>query len=122
MLIFFSFSLCRWSNIVYFKEFQRRGRLLLFVVDPQDGLTKLVSSFLIHSSLSRTKAVQVPTIEPFSFAQLISVRVVRGADDGSEACYLQSVYNDRSSLTTKFYARASNYYREGSMGAELAFI
>ena len=61
------------------------------------------SSFLVHHSLLRPKAAQVPTIESSSFAQPFSILVERGADDGSEACNLQSVYHDRSNLITEFF-------------------
>jgi len=47
--------------------------------------------------------MQVPTIELSSFAQRISIEVEKSADDGSEVCYLQSVFHDRSSLVTEFF-------------------
>ena len=45
----------------------------------------------------------VPTTKPLSFAQRFSIRVERGADDGYEACYLQSVHRDRSISITEFF-------------------
>ena len=89
--------------MVCFKGFQRDGGLYLFVVDTKDALVESGSSFLVHRSLHRPKAVQVLTIEPSSFAQGFSIRMESGADDGSEACHLQSVYHDRSSLITEFF-------------------
>ena len=86
-----------------FKGFQWDGGLHLSVVDAEDAPTESGSSFLVHHSLRRPKAVHLPTIEPFSFAQRFSIRVERVADDGFEACYLQSVYNSRFSLITEFF-------------------
>ena len=73
------------------------------VVDVEDALAESGSSFLVHCSLPRPKAVHVPTIEPSSFAQRFSIRVERGDDDGSEACYLQTVCYDKSSLIFEFF-------------------
>ena len=87
--------------MAYFKEFQWGDVLYLSTVDAEDASAE--SSFLIHHSLRRPKATQVPTIGPSSFAQWISIQVERGADNGSKACYLQSVYHDRSSLITEFF-------------------
>ena len=109
--------------MVCFKGFQREGGLYLYVVDAEDAPTESGCSFLVHRSLHKPKAAQVPTIEPSSFAHLFSIRVERGADDGSEAYYSQSVCHDMSSLIPEFfYARVLNYCQEGSMGAEFAFI
>jgi len=52
-----------------FKEFQCGNRLHLSVVDAKDASTNSGRSFLIHRSLHRPKATQVPTIEPSSFAE-----------------------------------------------------
>ena len=89
--------------MVYFKEFQQGGRIYLSIIDAKDAPIELGRSFLIYRSLHRLKAMQVPTIEPSSFAQWISIRVKKCVDDGSKACYLQSVYHDKSNLITKFF-------------------
>ena len=89
--------------MVCFKGFQRDGGLYLSIVDAEDASAELGSSFRVHRSLCRTKAAQVPTIEPSSFARRFSTRVERGADLGSKACYLQSVQHDRSSLIAEFF-------------------
>ena len=89
--------------MVCFKGFQWDGGLYLSVVDAEDAPAESGSSFRVHRSLHRHKAAQLLTIEPFSFAQRFSIRVERGANGGSEACYLQSVHHDRSSLITEFF-------------------
>jgi len=63
------------------------GGLYLSIVDAEDAPTESGSSFLVHLSLRRRKSTQALTIEPSSFAQQFSIRVERGANDGSEACY-----------------------------------
>jgi len=70
---------------------------LLIHCNMEDALAESVSSFLSPFF------AQVPTIELSSFAQRFSIRVERAADDGSEACQLQSIYHRRSSLITKFF-------------------
>ena len=90
--------------MVYFKGFQRDGGLYLSVVDVEDALAESGSLFLFTVlCVRRPKAAQVPTIKLSSFAQRFSIRVERGADDCSEARYLQSVYHDSSNLITKFF-------------------
>jgi len=88
--------------MVCYNGFLWDNGLYLSIVDAEDALAKSGSSFLIYRSLRTPKATQVPTIESSSFAQRFSIRVERGANDGSEACYLQSVCHDRSSLITEF--------------------
>ena len=70
--------------MVCFKRFQWDGGLYLSVLDAEDTSAELGSSFLVHRSLRKPKAAQVLTIEPSSFAQQFSIRVERGADDGSD--------------------------------------
>jgi len=89
--------------MVCFKGLQQDGGLYFSVVDVEDALAELGSSFLVHHSLHKPKAAQVPTIEPSSFAHRFSIRVERGADDGSEAYYSQSVCHDMSSLIPEFF-------------------
>jgi len=55
--------------MVCFKGFPRDGGLYLSIVDAEDALAESGNSFLVHHSLRRPKAMQVPTIEPSSFAQ-----------------------------------------------------
>jgi len=49
--------------------------------------------------------------------------VEQGANDGSEACYLQSVYHDRSGLIIEFFLCSGIKLLSGRLdGAEFAFI
>jgi len=81
-----TFSLCKWSSMVCFKGFQRDDGLYLSIVDAEDAPVNSGSSCLVHRSLRRPKVTLVKPIESSSFVQQFSIRVERGADDGSEAC------------------------------------
>ena len=74
--------------MTYFKEFQQGGRFYLSVADTKEAPTKSGSFFLIYYYLCRPKAMQMPTIEPSSFAKWISIQVEKGADDDIEMYYL----------------------------------
>ena len=88
--------------MVHLKEFQRDDRLLLSVVDKEDDNPRSGSCFRIYHSLRKPKANQTPVIEPSSFPSKFSVRMEKGAEDGSVGYFLQSTYHDKSSLLTKF--------------------
>lgn len=88
--------------MVHLKEFQRDGRLLLSVVDKEGDDPRSGNCFQIYRSLRRPKANQTPVIEPSSFPSKFSIRVEKGAEDGSVGYFLQSTYHDKSSLLTEF--------------------
>ena len=86
--------------MVCFKGFQWDDGLHLSVADTEDAPAASGSSCLVPCSLRRTKVVaQVWPIKPSSFAQQLSIRVERGANDGSEVC----LYPDRSNLIIEFF-------------------
>jgi len=87
---------------VHLKEFQREGKLLLSVMDKEDDNPQSGSCFRIYRSLRRSSANQAPVIEPSSFPFKFSIRVEKGAEDGSIKYFPQSTYRDKSSLLTKF--------------------
>ena len=88
--------------MVHLKEFQHDGRLLLSVVDKEGDDPRSGNCFRIYRSLRRPKANQTPVIEPSSFPSKFSIRVEKGAEDGSVGYFLQSTYHDKSSLLTEF--------------------
>jgi len=88
--------------MVHLKEFQWEDKFYLSVVDMEDALAELGSSFLVYCPLRRPKATHVSTIELSSFAQWISILVEKGADDDSDVYYLWSVHRRKPSLVTEF--------------------
>ena len=88
--------------MVYLKEFQRDGKPLLSIVDKENDNPRSGNCFQIYRSLRRLKVNQTPVIEPSSFPSKFSIRVEKGAEDGSVGYFLQSTYHDKSSLLTEF--------------------
>lgn len=88
--------------MVLLKEFQRDFRLLLSVVDKEGDDPRSGNCFQIYRSLRRPKANQTPVIESSSFPSKFSIRVEKGAEDGSVGYFLQSTYHDKSSLLSEF--------------------
>jgi len=91
--------------MVYLKEFQRDGKPLLFVMDKENDNPRSGSYFQIYRSLRRPRVNQTPVIEPSSFPPKFSIRVEKGAEDGSVGYFLQSTHHDKSSLLTEFPVR-----------------
>ena len=70
-----------------FKEFQWDAGFYLRVVDIEGAPVGLGSFFLSHRPLCKLKAMQVPAVEPSSFACWIFIQMKKDADDGSEVYY-----------------------------------
>ena len=88
--------------IGYCPLFQQDDKFHMSFIDLEDALVESGNSFLIRRPLCRPKTTQVLTIESSSIAQQFLICVEKGADDGSEVHYLQSVHHYRSNLVTKF--------------------
>jgi len=95
-------SIFRWFIMMYPKEFQRDGMLLLSIVDKEDDNPRPGRCFWIYRSLRRPRANQTPVIESLFFPSKFSIQVGKGAEDGSVEYFLQSTYHDKSSLLTQF--------------------
>ena len=88
--------------MVHLKEFYCDGTLFFSGMDKEDDKPQLGSCFQVCCSLRRPKANQVPDIEPSSFPSKFSIRVEKGAEDGSVGYFLQGTYHDKSNLLTEF--------------------
>jgi len=98
--------------MVHLKEFQRDGKFLLSIVDKEDDKPQSGSCFQIYRSLRRSRVNQAPAIEPSSFPSKFSIRVEKGAEDGSVGYFLQNILSRQVQPSHWIpYARAPYYIR-----------